>query len=161
MKKGFSNKWIGSRQVRKQRKYRVRAPLHIAHRFMSVMLSKELKKKYGRNSFPLRKGDRVMIMRGRFRKREGKIERVYLKRRKASIEGVQITKKDGTKINCFFEPSNLQIKELNLEDKERIAALERTGNTDKKDKGKKEEKQKKIEEKKQGKEREKGGGECT
>jgi ribosomal protein L24 len=39
---------------------------------------------------------------------------------RVSIEGIQIQKKDGTKVNVYIQPSNIQIQELNLEDKERI-----------------------------------------
>jgi len=125
MKKKFSKKWIGSKQPRKQRKYRANAPLHIKHRLISANLDKELRKKYKRRSFPIRKGDHVEIMRGEFKKKTGKIAIVDLKKLRVSIEGIQKTKKDGTKVNVWFSPSNLRIKELNLDDKERKKALER------------------------------------
>ncbi len=134
MKKKFSTKWKASRQVRKQRKYRVNAPLHIKHKFMSANLSKELRKKYGKRSFPLRKGDEVKIMRGSFKGKKGKIISMNNMKSRVSVEGIQRQKKDGTKINVNFNASKLQIIELNLEDKERINALER---------GKKEDEQKK------------------
>jgi len=125
MKKNFSTKWKASKQPRKQRKYRARAPLHLQHMFVSANLSKELRKKYQRKSFPLRKGDTVRIMRGNFKGKTGKVEKMDIKRTRASIEKIQRTKKDGTKVEVFFHTSNLQIKELELEDKERIGALER------------------------------------
>jgi len=125
MKKTFSKYWIESKQPRKQRKYLAKAPLHIKHKFLSANLSKELRKKYNRRSFPLRKGDVVRIMRGKFKKKQGKIAGLNLKRTKASIEGMQKTKKDGTKVNIFFHPSKLQIHELNLEDAKRIKSIER------------------------------------
>jgi len=126
MKKKFSTKWVGSRQPRKQRKYRANAPLHIKHKMISVNLSKELRKKYGKRNFPLRKGDNVKIMIGEFKKRSGKIELIDVKRLRVAIEGIYRTKKDGTKVNVYFSPSNLQIKELDLEDKKRRESLERT-----------------------------------
>jgi len=125
MKKQFSRYWKASKQPRKQRKYLARAPLHIKHKFLSANLSKELRKKYQRRNFPLRKGDIIKIMRGSFKKKTGKIADVNLKRTKISIEGIQKTKKDGTKVNVFFHPSNLQIQELNLDDKKRIESIER------------------------------------
>ena len=87
-------------------------------------LSKDLRKKYSRRSFPLRKDDNVKIMIGEFKKRTGKISSVDLKKLRVSIGGIQRTKKDGSKVNVWFSPSNLQIKELNLEDKERKKAIE-------------------------------------
>ncbi len=125
MKKLFSNSWIGSKQVRKQRKYRFEAPLHLSHHLVSATLSKELRKKYARRSIPLRKGDKVKIMRGSFFDKEGKVSSVDLKRKRIMIEGIQRTKKDGSKISVVFDPSNLMIKELALEDKERVKSLEK------------------------------------
>lgn len=125
MKKKFSKKWEASRQPRKQRKYRANAPLHIRHKFMSANLKKDLRKKYGRRSFPLRKEDSIRVMRGEFKKRTGKIALVDLKKLRVAVEGIQRTKKDGTKVNVWFAPSNLQIQELNLDDKKRRMAIER------------------------------------
>lgn len=92
---------------------------------MSANLSKELRKKYSRRSFPLRKDDVVKIMKGSFKGKSGKIASIDLKRIRVAIEGIQRSKKDGTKVNVFFAPSNLQIQSLNLEDKERIKSIER------------------------------------
>ncbi len=119
MKKKFSTSWKKSKQPRKQRKYRANAPLHLRHKMLSSMLNKDLRKKYGKKSLSIRKGDDVMVMKGRFKKKKGKIASVDLKRKRATIEGIQIKKKDGTKINVFFDSSNLQIMELNLDDKKR------------------------------------------
>ncbi len=142
MKKTFSKNWKKSKQPRKQRKYLAKAPLHIKRKFLSANLSKELRKKYQRRNFPLRKGDTVRIMRGSFKGKSGKIEKVDLKKMKVSIEGIQRTKKDGTKVEVFFNPSNLQIKELNLDDKKRIESIERKikkeKNGEKKEKNKEE-----------------------
>ena len=48
-----------------------------------------------------------------------------MKKMKVIIDGIYRTKKDGSKVAVIFEPSNLQIKELVLEDKKRKASLER------------------------------------
>ena len=125
MKSKFSTAWKSSRQARKQRKYRANAPLHLRHKFLSANLSKELRKRYNRRSFPLRMGDEVLVMRGQFKKKKGKINLIELKRTRVAIEGIQRQKKDGTKINVYFHPSKLQIHSLNLEDKERMAVLSR------------------------------------
>ena len=73
MKKEFSTSWIGSKQPRKQRKYRHNAPLHIKSKMMGSHLSKELRKKYGTRSVRIRKGDEVKIMIGKFKGKTGKI----------------------------------------------------------------------------------------
>ncbi len=135
MKKEFSKHWKKSRQPRKQRKYLANAPLHIRKKFVSINLSKELRKKYKIRNIPVRKGDVVKIMRGGFRGKKGKITNVRLKKSKVSVEGIQIKKLDGSKVDVFMQPSNLQIVELNLEDRKRKIV--------KKDKQKEEEKKEK------------------
>jgi len=125
MKKEFSTKWVGSSQVRKQRKYRVNAPIHRRAKMLASHLSKELREKHGKRSFPVRKGDEVKVMKGEFKSKKGKISMINLAKLKVAIEGIQRTKKDGTKVNVYLDPSNLQISELNLDDKKRIASLER------------------------------------
>lgn len=123
MRKKFSTHWVGSRQPRKQRKYVANAPLHIRHDFVSAHLSKELRKKYGRRSFPLRKDDEIKIMRGEFKGKKGKIEIVDLKYTRVVISGIFRTKKDGTKTRVYFHPSNLMIIDLNLNDKKRMESI--------------------------------------
>jgi large subunit ribosomal protein L24 len=125
MKKDFSNSWIGSRQPRKQRKYLANAPLHLRHKLMSAHLSKELRKKYGKRNFPLKKGDSVKVMRGEYKKKTGKIENVNMGKLKVLLEGVFKSKKDGTKIKVYFQPSNLMITEINTDDKKRLESLNR------------------------------------
>lgn len=125
MKKKFSIKWKGNRKPRKQRKYRYNAPLHVKQKFMHAHLSKELRKKYGKRSIGLRKGDKVKIVRGQFRKHTDKIDVVDLKRGKVYVTGIEITKKDGTKTRYPIEPSNLMITELNIDDKMREKILKR------------------------------------
>lgn len=145
--KKFSKAWKSSKQKRKQRKYRYKAPLHIRHKFVAANLSKELRKRYYRRNLPLRKGDSVRIMRGSFKKKTGKISNVNLRNLKVFIEGIQQSKRDGTKVNVPFEPSNLQITELNLEDKKRMEIIERK-TKEKEEKQTKKEKQEKREKKK-------------
>ena len=119
MEQKFSKTWKSSKQPRKQRKYLANAPLHMKNKFISSNLSKDLRKKYGRN-LPIRKGDNVKIMRGEFKGKKGKVTKVLLKLSKIIVEGIQIKKKDGSKVDIKLEPSNLQIIELNMEDKRRL-----------------------------------------
>lgn len=123
MKKKFSKAWKASSQSRKQRKYRANAPLHIRSKMLAANLSKALREKYKKRSFALRKGDNVKIMKGEFKGKTGKIGSIDLQKIKVAIEGIQKTKKDGTKVNVIFDPSNLQIQDLNLDDKMRIKRL--------------------------------------
>ncbi len=137
MKRKFSTKWKASKQPRKQRKYLANAPKHIKRAMFSANLSKELRKKYNRRSFPLRKGDKVKVMRGEFKDKEGKVDSFVSRNLKVIIEGLQKTKKDGTKTNVLFSASKLQIKELNLEDKERISAIKKADSAEKTQEAKK------------------------
>lgn len=120
MKQEFSTAWKASKQPRKQRKYLANAPLHIKRKFVSVNLSKELRKKQEKRNVPLRKGDMVKVLRGKFSKKQGKVTDVNLKNQKIIVEGIQRQKLDGSKVNVPLRPSNLQIVELNLDDKRRF-----------------------------------------
>jgi large subunit ribosomal protein L24 len=120
MKKEFSTAWKGSKQPRKQRKYLAKAPLHLKKKTMSINLSKDLRKVHGRRNIIIRKDDKVKIMRGKFKGKEGKVILVVTKQQKIYIEGIQTKKQDGSKVNIPFRPSNLQILELKLDDKRRI-----------------------------------------
>ncbi|RLJ05361.1 MAG: 50S ribosomal protein L24 [Candidatus Aenigmatarchaeota archaeon] len=125
MKKEWSSKWIRSKQPRKQRKYRYNAPLHIRRKFVSAHLSPELRERFGKRSFPLRKGDEVKVMRGEFRGFKGVVERVNLRDLKIYIEDLKVKKADGSEVLKPLRSSNLMIVKLNLDDKKRLEALER------------------------------------
>ena len=133
MKNKFSKHWKSSKQPRKQRKYNANLHLHLKKKLMSVNLSKELRKKYGKRNVPLRKGDTVKIMRGKFESKSGKVTEVKLKTSKVIVEGIQVKKQEGSKVNIKLRPSNLQIIELNLEDKKRLKT-EKKAHSDKKEK---------------------------
>ena len=126
MKQKFSSSWKASKQLKKQRLYRYNAPLHKKRKFIAAHLSKELMKKYNRRSFGLKKGDKVKIVRGQFKKKEEKINRINTKREKLYIDGIEMVKKDGTKFFYPISPSNVIIQELNLDDKMRQKIIDRT-----------------------------------
>ena len=120
MKQKFSKTWKASKRPGKQRKYLANAHYHLKIKILSVNLSKELRKKHSTRNIPIRKGDVVRIMRGKFKKKQGKILEVNHKRGRVIIEKIQIKKKDGSNVNFPIRTSNLQIIELNLDDKKRI-----------------------------------------
>ena len=121
----FSTSWKSSKKPGKQRKYRAKAPLHVKQNFVHAHLSKDLRKKHGKRNANVRKGDKVKILRGQFRKHEGKVERVDLKKTRVYVSGVELAKRDGTKRQLALHPSNLMITELNMDDKLRQKSLER------------------------------------
>ncbi len=120
MKIGFSTSWISSKQPRKQRKYRFNAPLHIKQKFLGCHLSKELREKHERRSISVKKGDKVKVLRGQFKGKEGSVERVSVKHSKVYVQSIEFQKKDGSKAFHPLEASNMIITELNMEDKRRI-----------------------------------------
>lgn len=123
-----------TQQARKQRKIRYNANLHEQQKFVHVHLCPELRKKYGFRNVQLRKGDKVKVCRGQYRKKEAKVDRIDLKRETVFLEGIEIIKKDGTKIPSSFKPSNLMITTLELGDKKRKAKLESKSNQGKESK---------------------------
>lgn len=120
MKGQFSTAWKSSKQPRKQRKYTYNAPLHVKHSFLNAHLSKELRAKHGIRSLSVRKGDEVKVMRGSQYKQKAKIASVDVKRTRVVLEGLTRTKKDGSKVPIYFNPSNLLIVSLGSEDKRRL-----------------------------------------
>jgi len=109
MKKKFSTSWKASSQPRKQRKYKANAPLHLKKKLVSVNLSKPLRKEQGKRNIQIKKGDKVKIMRGKYKGKTGKIMEVNLKYSKVYIENIQVTKMDNSKANVPLRSSNLQI----------------------------------------------------
>ena len=65
-----------SSQRRKQRKKHFSATSVDKRVLMSANLSEELKGKYGMRAMPVRKDDEVMVVRGIYKTREGKITQV-------------------------------------------------------------------------------------
>ncbi len=121
----WSKTWKSSKDRTKQRKYRLNAPLHVKRKFLSAHLSKELSDKYKFNSVPLRKGDEVEIMRGAHKGEKGKIDHVDLKKSKVYIENLKRKNVKGDDVFIPFEPSNLKIVELNLDDVKRLRLVKK------------------------------------
>lgn len=98
--------------------------LHLKRSLFTVNFSKPLSEKYKKRNFKVISGDKVKILRGQFRGKEGKIERIDTKNVKLYITGLEVVKKDGTKVQVPLHPSNVQILELELKDKLRKQKLE-------------------------------------
>jgi large subunit ribosomal protein L24 len=120
MKSEFSKTWNSSKQPRKQVKFRANAPNHIKRKFMGASLDKPLRESQKRRSIELVKGDEVLIMRGKFKGKKGKVGKVDVKNTRMQIEGVQRSKKGGEKVETWFHPSNVKIVALNDKDSRRF-----------------------------------------
>jgi large subunit ribosomal protein L24 len=125
MEKLFSKSWKSSKQARKQRKYLYNSPLHIRRKFVSSLLSNELRKKIGKRNIPISKDDEVKILRGQYKGKIGKITRVNVKKIRVYVDQAYRLKLDGSKSYYPIHPSNLMIINLNLKDKKRKAKLEK------------------------------------
>ena len=127
MKKDFSIHWQKSKQRRKQRKFRFNAPAHVRNKFLGVALSDDLWKKYGRRNAPVRKGDKVKVLRGEYKGKSGKVNSVDSKTCKVKIDGIEVVKKEGAKRFLGIHTSKLLITELFLDDRKRVKSLEKRG----------------------------------
>ena len=113
-----------SSKARKQRKAHFNAPSHERRIRMSAPLSKELREKYNVRSLPIRRDDEVMVVRGHFADREGKVSQCYRKKYVIHIERVTREKANGQSVSVGVHPSNVVITKIKL-DKDRKALLER------------------------------------
>ena len=95
---------------------------------MTSTLSSELKKKHNKKNAPVRKGDKVKILRGQFKGKIGVVSAVNRVKSRVYVENIGILKKDSTRSLYPIHPSNLMITEIKLEDKKRKASLERKQN---------------------------------
>ena len=111
-------------QPRKQRKALYTAPLHIRRKIMSANVSKDIRADIGKRSLPIKVGGKVQVVRGDFKGQEGKVESVDTKRYKVTVEGVTLSKPDGTAVSLPIHPSNLMIIEADLKDERRLKAEE-------------------------------------
>jgi len=100
-------------------------PSHLRKKLVSTNLSKELKKTHGKRNIPLKKGDKVKVMRGQFKGKIGEVTNIDLKKVKVNVQDVELLKKDGNKVSYPLSPSNLMITEMKLDDKKRKKLLER------------------------------------
>jgi large subunit ribosomal protein L24 len=114
-----------SNQPRKQRKARYNAPLHIRQRYMGTPLSKDLRSKYGNRTANVIVGDTVKVMRGDHAGTSGIVEAISLKHGTIVVEGVSVSKADGTEVPRPIYPSNVLITSLEMKDDRRDAIIRR------------------------------------
>ncbi len=118
-----------SKKPKKQRKALYQALLHKRQKLVSAHLVKELRKQFSKRSLPLRKGDEVKVLRGKFKKKTGKISKVDLRKLKVYIEGIKRKKVSGEETQIPFHPSNLIITNPVMDDAKRKKFMARKGLT--------------------------------
>jgi len=122
-----------SGKASKQRKFRYNAPNHIRRKMIAARVDDHLRYPGGDyskipiypRSMPVRKGDKVKVLRGKHTGHEGKVTLVSLKKLKIEVEGCVYPKADGTSIPRPIDPSNVIITHLDMSDKKRKEMVER------------------------------------
>merc|ERR1711971_838004 len=117
---------------RKARKAHFGAHSEARRKLMSANLSKELQARHGGRSMPIRQDDEVLITRGMYKTREGKVTAVYRKKWVVHVERISREKVNGASVPVGIPASSLVITKLKL-DKDRKAKLEaKSSNNNKK-----------------------------
>ena len=88
-------------------------------------LSDDLRKRYGKRSVRVTKGDHVSIQRGEYKGVDGKVNTVLPDKRYVAIEGIKKEKTKGDKFDVHIHTSNLMVTSLNTDDKWRMKVLHR------------------------------------
>ena len=91
---------------------------------IGAALSKQLRKKYGKRSIRILKGDVVKIVRGEYKGVEGKVTKISTEKNSIGVEGVQKEKSKGGKVDILIHSSNGVITSLKTDDKWRVKILE-------------------------------------
>jgi large subunit ribosomal protein L24 len=107
-----------SSQPRRQRKAEFTADHQQRRRRMAAPLSRELRKRYGRRSLPIRKGDTVRVLSGSYstvgeERRVAKIDRRHYR---VTLDNVTAKTADAKLKALPIRPSHLVLTKLNLSD---------------------------------------------
>jgi len=105
----------------------IHASKHQLDKMLGAMLANELREQYNKNTVRVVKGDSVMVVRGEYKGRGGKVEDVDTERGTLHIEGMQREKIRGGQVKVPIHSSNVKITGLNLEDKGRSSKLQGGG----------------------------------
>ncbi len=115
---------------RKSRKAHFASHSEARRKLMSANLSKELQARHGVRSMPIRKDDEVLVTRGMYKSRDGKVISVYRKKFVVHVERITREKANGASVPVGIPASSLVITKLKM-DKDRKALLERKSKNNK------------------------------
>jgi len=90
----------------------------------AASLSSELRKKFGKRSARIIKGDTVKVLRGEFYGTAGKVTKILTQKNSITVDGVKREKVKGEKIDVPIHATNVVITALNDEDKWRMNKLQ-------------------------------------
>ncbi len=116
----WSREWNSSTDPSKQRKYRDNAPLHVKDKMISANTSEVIREELGTRSIQLKVGDRVRVMRGDEKGKEGIVSDIDREEEKVYVHGIIVERTDGTEREIALRPSNLQVQAMNIEDDMRM-----------------------------------------
>ena len=90
----------------------------------AASLSSELRKKFGKRSARINKGDTVKILRGEFYGTAGKVTKILTQKNSINVDGVKREKTKGEKVDVPIHATNVIITGLNDDDKWRMNKLQ-------------------------------------
>ena len=90
----------------------------------AASLSSELRKKFGKRSARINKGDTVKILRGEFYGTAGKVTKILTQKNSINVDGVKREKTKGEKVDVPIHATNVIITALNDDDKWRMNKLQ-------------------------------------
>jgi large subunit ribosomal protein L24 len=102
----------------------IHVPKHQLDKMLGASLADELREQYKKRTVRVVKGDSVMVIRGEYKGRGGKVDEVDTERGTLHIEGMQREKIRGGQVKVPIHASNVKITALNLEDKRRANKLQ-------------------------------------
>src|SRR6058998_366934 len=100
---------------------------HQRDKMLGASLADELQEQYKKKTLRVIKGDSIMVVRGEYKGRGGKVEDVDTERGTLHIEGMQREKIRGGQVKVPIHASNVKITVLNLGDKYRSNRLQGGG----------------------------------
>ena len=109
---------------RTQRRLYFSAPSSIKRRLMSCHLSKSLRNEHKIRALPIKRGDEVKVLKGKFKGKSGKVVQVYRRRNIIHVDKMQRDKQNGQTVFVPIRPSYCVIEKLYL-NKDRKKTIER------------------------------------
>lgn len=114
---------VSPHSPRRQRRARFTADRFERRRRMTVLLSRELRRRFHRRSVPVHKGDTVRVLGGSYKGREERVARVDRRGYTITLDNVTLKAADEKMKPLGLRPSHLVITKLNLADSIRRRSL--------------------------------------
>jgi large subunit ribosomal protein L26e len=119
-----TNPFVSSK-ARKVRKAHFNATKEKKHVALSAPLSKDVRQTHGIRRLPIRRDDEVLVVRGKYKQRNGKVTAVKLRPMRVTVESVNVQKLNQETVPVPLHPSNVVITKLKI-DKDRKALIDKS-----------------------------------